>query len=129
MKFSTLCHSKCDRKIFCFLFQFMQKLWQTGKSERIHKMCAVFSVFMQYHNVTDRKRMCHVVCRVVNIELRIDGFQCFPLRPSPEFRQFPHIHLFIILRHYGIQIILGDSHTFQTFRSFKAELIQFRIIL
>ena len=53
MKFSTFCHSKCDRKIFCFLFQFMQKLWQAGKSERIYKMCTVFSVFMQYHNVTD----------------------------------------------------------------------------
>ena len=125
----------CDmyRKL-CLYFvllalQCQHKLRQFCKSKRINKVCAVLAVLMQYYNIADGKRMSLIICGVVNIELCIDCFQCFRLCLSLQFRQFSHIHELIIFRQYSIKIIFGYSHTLQAFRSFKAKLIQFRIIL
>ena len=125
----------CDmyRKL-CLYFvllalQYQHKLRQFCKSKRINKVCAVLAVLMQYYNIADGKRMSLIICGVVNIELCIDCFQCFRLCLPLQFCQFSHIHELIIFRQYCIKIIFGNTHTFQTFCSSKAEFIQFWIIL
>ena len=127
----AICDMYRKRCLYFVLFalQCQHKLRKFRKSKRINKVCAVLAVLMQYYNVADWKRMSLIICRVVNIELCIDCFQCFRLCLSAQFCQFSHIHELIIFRQYCIKIILGYSHTLQAFRSFKTKLIQFLIIL